>query len=150
LTSDELPIRWGTRDWYYEALRIGVSDPRAIAKACALVDAAYALVETTGIEFDTAVQSILLGYISYTDTYQEVMTLKWRLKLAFDSRGFKTRWTVQRVTHRVSVQLATSITKSKRHISTGLSRLKAGFWRIARTVNARRKRSKPEKGDGNG
>jgi len=75
---NELPLRWGHRDFYYEALRIGVSDPKAIAKACALVDAAYELAESTGIGFDAAVETILLGYVSYTDYFQGVMTWRWR------------------------------------------------------------------------
>ena len=145
MSPDEIPRRWNHRDFYYEALHVGVSDPRVIAKACALVDAAWALSESTGLPFDSCVETILLGIISYTDLYQEVSSWKWRWYLMTNVNLMSIKWCARMVRHRVFVRCAELSTKFVRRLSTVFGKM-VGFFFRATHAHALKRQSKLERG----
>jgi len=141
----EIPRRWDHRAFYYEALHVGVSDPRVIAKACALVDAAYALSESTGLPFDSCVEAILLGIISYTDLYQEVSSWKWRWYLATNINLMSIKWCARIVRHRARVRLVALSTRFKRLLFTVFGKMGVFFFRAIR-ARVLKRQSKSERG----
>lgn len=136
LRLSDIPVHWGTTDWYEMALRWEVYDHRAALRALAMVDAAYLISTETGVDFSTVCDMILLGMIQHADLYIWGDAWTWRLKIGLLTEWRSWRWLCRMAWRAASARIAASSTKSKRHGLRAFAGLMAAFKCTARIAPA--------------
>ncbi len=109
---EPVPAKWGTHDYYLEALEVGVSDVRTVANALAVVEEVARVSDALDIPFDAVADAALAALAGGTTLRVPPYRLRYARK-RFRLVLTRTRFRLHNLLHRGVLRLSTRTEESR-------------------------------------